>query len=79
MQELMTPNETVLVLAYRERTPADRIYLEERVYQFTISKFLSLILLEEIKGWRSILLGCAKDITIRKSKSYWFMIIQEHW
>lgn len=36
MQELMTPNETVLVLAYRERTPADRIYLEERVYHFEI-------------------------------------------
>ena len=36
MQELMTPNETVLVLAYRERTPADRIYLEERVYQFEV-------------------------------------------
>ena len=28
-QELMMP-ETALVLAYRERTPADRIYLEER-------------------------------------------------
>lgn len=36
MQELMTPNETVLVLAYRERTPADRIYLEERVYHFEV-------------------------------------------
>ena len=28
LQELMMP-ETTLVLAYRERTPADRIYLEE--------------------------------------------------
>ena len=33
-QDLMMP-ETTLVLAYRERTPADRIYLEERSKEST--------------------------------------------
>lgn len=37
---------------------------------FNILRFLSLILLEEIKGWRSILLGCAKDITKFGSPSH---------